>query len=227
MSCEVCIAGGEMCCGKMQPCFLGEDTCASILGETTLGVVAFAGALKSCTGHRACKAGIRTMTLGPGIMLRRSAMCCKRESCQKQLAKLPPVNTTRNGFTCPACYAKDSHSCEAEGSMDCTGTEDHCVHITGILESVEVAANERFAARGCAVPSVCEHSKGMAVFAGVYTYTLSTVRECYAAPSAKNAACLHHQHSWLGTLFLCTLLLPVSSFCVPPSLSSWLIKCFT
>nr|XP_034973503.1 phospholipase A2 inhibitor and Ly6/PLAUR domain-containing protein-like [Zootoca vivipara] len=194
----------------MQPCFLGEDTCASILGETTLGIVAFAGALKSCTGHRAC---IWTMSIGPGI-------------------RLPPVNTTRNGFTCPACYAKDSHSCEAEGSMDCTGAEDHCVHITGILESLDDnysvdAVNERLAARGCALPSVCEHSKGMTVFAGVYIYTLSTVRECYAAPSVKNAACLHLQQSWLEALFLCTLLLPVSFFCIPPNLPSWLIKCFT
>ncbi|XP_053255611.1 phospholipase A2 inhibitor and Ly6/PLAUR domain-containing protein-like [Podarcis raffonei] len=81
------LRGSTCTIGDKVFCHGQEVYCIYLSGYAAAGVVAFTGSLKSCTGHRACKAGIRTMTVGPGIMLRRSAVCCKRESCQKQLAK--------------------------------------------------------------------------------------------------------------------------------------------
>ncbi|XP_062996727.1 phospholipase A2 inhibitor and Ly6/PLAUR domain-containing protein-like [Elgaria multicarinata webbii] len=236
LSCEDCISPGETCHGNIRPCFLGEDTCGSFLGETTLGPVGFMGALKACTGHRACRAGIRTMTLGPGITLRRKALCCKSESCQGESAKcmyltnlfetgppgciesciyqgIPPVNTSLNGFSCPACYAQHSHGCEAEKVMACTGSENYCVYIIGMLDLLQniTAVSSRFTARGCSTQSVCEHSKEMSVFSGPFTYTVSRVKECYPAPPSTNSACLHHR-SWGGLFSQPTIALMSSYF---------------
>ncbi|XP_053122784.1 phospholipase A2 inhibitor and Ly6/PLAUR domain-containing protein-like [Hemicordylus capensis] len=194
LSCEDCIAPGATCQGEKRLCFLGEDTCGSFLGETNFGMVGSRGTLKTCTEYQACRAGIRTMTVGAGIILRRSALCCKTENCQGESAKLPPINTIQNGFQCPVCFAQDSVSCKAERTVNCTGSENHCVYITGTLESLVniTATSSRFAARGCATQSVCEQSGEMSVFSGTATYTLSTIEECRPAHIIRNSAHLHH-----------------------------------
>nr|XP_020668440.1 phospholipase A2 inhibitor and Ly6/PLAUR domain-containing protein-like [Pogona vitticeps] len=198
----------------MKQCFLGEDTCGTIVGEAILDSVRFNGTLKTCTEYSACKAGIQSITFGPGMKLQRNALCCQKESWQEELEKSFPVNNaTRNGFQCPACYMQESDSCEVQKTVDCVGSEDHCIYFTCVLNSLENGATTgtTFVARGCATQSVCNHSLGLAVFSGDVTYTLSTIKECQPAHDARNSACLH-DHSWRYLLFLHTTCFLMSSF---------------
>nr|XP_056703690.1 phospholipase A2 inhibitor and Ly6/PLAUR domain-containing protein-like [Euleptes europaea] len=213
--CEVCSMPGEACDGKMEPCFLGEDTCGTILGKTNLGTEQSSGIFKTCTEYTACKTGIRTMTLGPQITLRRGALCCRGESCRNESVILPPENTTRNGFSCPICYVQDSHSCVAERTLGCTGSENHCVYVTGTLDSLQgITANTTtFAAKGCATRSICEPKHGVSVYSGVLSYTITTIQACHPAPITTNSAYVRHI-SWTKPISLFLVAISVtSSFC--------------
>ncbi|KAL8219573.1 UNVERIFIED_CONTAM: hypothetical protein K2H54_027484 [Gekko kuhli] len=84
LACEDCSMPGNSCDIKMRPCFLGEDTCGTILGETNLGEERSSGILKTCTEYTACNAGIMTMTFSPAMTLRRRALCCREESCRNE-----------------------------------------------------------------------------------------------------------------------------------------------
>ncbi|XP_054854702.1 phospholipase A2 inhibitor and Ly6/PLAUR domain-containing protein-like [Eublepharis macularius] len=212
LACEDCSRPGQVCDGEMRPCFLGEDTCGSILGETNLGTEASLGILKSCTEYRACKAGVRTMTVGAQVTLRRSALCCQGESCRNESVILPQENTVLNGFSCPACYVKDSDSCVAESMLVCTGSENHCIYVTGTLEKLQgiTATSTTFAAKGCATKSACESRQGMSAYSGGYSYTISTIKECYPAPISTNSA-YAHDDSWMEPVSLDLITISVMS----------------
>ncbi|XP_060113711.1 phospholipase A2 inhibitor and Ly6/PLAUR domain-containing protein-like [Heteronotia binoei] len=212
LACEDCSMPGNSCDGMMKPCFLGEDTCGTILGETNLGVEGSSGTLKTCTEYKACRAGVMTMTFSPPITLRRGALCLQEESPRNESLILPPKNTTQNGFSCPVCYRQGSESCTTEGTQGCTGSENHCVYVTGMLDSLEdiTAATTTFAAKGCATKSVCEPRRGVSVYSGVFSYTIAKIKECRQAPLTKNSANVHHI-SWTKPISLFLLAISIAS----------------
>ncbi|XP_063996038.1 phospholipase A2 inhibitor gamma subunit B-like isoform X2 [Pogoniulus pusillus] len=134
LQCEICHGIGRSCSGPMKTCSGdGEDTCATILHEVTIGGMVIPSSIKSCLSSNMCQIGPITMNYGK-VKARSHLACCTGDDCQTVSISLPPEDNVPNGYQCPACYSVDSFQCGNE-VVNCTGFETQCVDLAGLMNS--------------------------------------------------------------------------------------------
>uniref|UniRef100_K7FL54 UPAR/Ly6 domain-containing protein n=1 Tax=Pelodiscus sinensis TaxID=13735 RepID=K7FL54_PELSI len=155
VSCEVCQNKGDSCTGPVQVCSKELDSCGimkteSILGEKSLSFE------KACVSSSLCNLGPLYMKFGNGISISRNVACCVGEACKTATVSVPPANTTLNGRRCPACFSMFSHHCNEE-IIDCTGSQTHCLHVSGTVKRGETAM--KIKVKGCTTESSCTNKE--------------------------------------------------------------------
>ncbi|XP_050786884.1 phospholipase A2 inhibitor and Ly6/PLAUR domain-containing protein-like [Gopherus flavomarginatus] len=200
----------EFCMDQETTCTTPKDICSSRLEESTMAIRTDGPYMLAPVLHHIAKSfetwrlvsfeplrrmpcsslivpGTVTVTVGSSLILRSAVQCCQQDRCNSDSPTLSPVNTTRNGLQRPVCDVRDSVQCESKETMPCTGAEDHCVSMAGMLRTNEGYLPETpLTVQGCATKSACALKNGFPVFAGLFTYTVSTVDTC--APAQNSAS---------------------------------------
>ncbi|KAE8594348.1 hypothetical protein XENTR_v10019598 [Xenopus tropicalis] len=159
LECEVCSSSsGRTCSGHFEICKDPQSRCMVTLTETSLGDVKSAVLKKACGSSYNCSHSVSLRTNGYGVRV--SSICCDTDYCNKGTIPLVAPNATQNELSCPSCFAKDSESCNAQATVNCTGNEYHCVRF-----SVSKERGSTIRVAGCASDSVIQ-SQGKAAFRG-------------------------------------------------------------
>ncbi|OCT73607.1 phospholipase A2 inhibitor and Ly6/PLAUR domain-containing protein [Xenopus laevis] len=159
LECEVCSSStGNTCSGHFEICKDPESRCMVTLTETSLGQVKSAVLTKACGSFYNCTHLVSLRA--NGYRVRVSSSCCATDYCNKGTVPLVAPNVTLNELSCPSCFAKDSESCDAHTTVNCTGNEYHCVRF-----SVSKQRGSTIKVAGCASDSVIQ-SHGKAAFRG-------------------------------------------------------------
>uniref|UniRef100_A0ACB8FSG9 Uncharacterized protein n=1 Tax=Sphaerodactylus townsendi TaxID=933632 RepID=A0ACB8FSG9_9SAUR len=151
--CEVCGGPGNTCDGSLGFCSLGEDKCGITLIEGT-GDLEVRSVVKTCIRSNLCDDPFTSVDLGKAGKTWTFLTCCMGDECRRITPTPPPLNTTPNGKTCPACYAVDSLECEEE-IIPCTGDQFYCLEKSG-----SISLGERSMAttiKGCANNAYCNN----------------------------------------------------------------------
>ncbi|XP_074836904.1 phospholipase A2 inhibitor gamma subunit B-like [Carettochelys insculpta] len=154
LSCEVCFGVHSICTGDLHVCSEQMDSCGIIISETVIGELKTPNIIKACVSSRQCNLEPLFITLGNGISVSTNIACCEGKSCENPSVKVPLANTTLNSWRCPACYSVFSHHCKEE-VIDCMGTQNQCLHISGTMKSGESTVHTTM--KGCATESACAH----------------------------------------------------------------------
>ncbi|XP_077113424.1 phospholipase A2 inhibitor and Ly6/PLAUR domain-containing protein-like [Ranitomeya variabilis] len=80
--------------------------------------------------------------------------CCASDDCNRCKMKIPPYNSTLNGFICPVCYSYNSYDCMHKGYIECRGNELECIDFAATLHK-EGYPNFKFALMGCITQGGC------------------------------------------------------------------------
>ncbi|XP_062456240.1 phospholipase A2 inhibitor and Ly6/PLAUR domain-containing protein [Rhea pennata] len=151
LQCEICHSIGKTCSGPLKTCTGGENTCGTIVHETTIGGMVIYSSIKACLMSSACHLDAVTMNYGK-VKGRTGLACCVGDACQTTSVSVPSVDNVPNGLQCPACYSVDSFQCGNE-TVNCTGSETQCIDIAGLLNSGGLSM--KVAMKGCTTISEC------------------------------------------------------------------------
>ncbi|CAI5781070.1 A2 inhibitor and Ly6 PLAUR domain-containing [Podarcis lilfordi] len=179
--CETCISPGEGCIGLAHPCRMNEDTCLTIVGMNSLGGDDTTETLKTCIAAEDCYSGSISVTTNAGLHLQSISSCCQDDLCNRWELTLPPTNLTSNGLQCPACSVFGSSHCKATEMLNCTGTDNRCIMVSGTLNAGGLPST--FTARGCSTETACSLPLGTALYSAGVIFNLDKV-SCSPAPKA-------------------------------------------
>ncbi|XP_034648905.1 phospholipase A2 inhibitor and Ly6/PLAUR domain-containing protein-like [Trachemys scripta elegans] len=157
LQCEVCSEFGRNCRGSMETCSSGEDSCAITMFETLIVGFDIQKVTKSCMASSECRASPVVSRFGKGMAIRKSITCCVGDACNTASVTMPPASTIPNGRRCPACSSVFSFPC-SEATLDCTGSETHCIAVTGSITMVLFPV--QITMKGCTTQSACNLLKG-------------------------------------------------------------------
>ncbi|KFV87582.1 Phospholipase A2 inhibitor subunit gamma B, partial [Struthio camelus australis] len=151
LQCEVCHSIAKSFSCPLKNCSGDEDSCGTILHETTIGGMTISSFIKTCLMSSVCHLGSVTMNYGK-VKGRAGWACCVGDACRTASVSMPPVDNVPNGLQCPACYSIDSFQCGNE-TINCTGSETQCIDLAGLInpggQSMKVAM------KGCTTISEC------------------------------------------------------------------------
>ncbi|KAM9114331.1 phospholipase A2 inhibitor and Ly6/PLAUR domain-containing protein-like [Pangshura tecta] len=165
LQCEVCSGTGTSCVGDLDTCQNTEDSCGITLTEDTMAGAKTQTVLKGCLSSSQCKAGAISVNLGTAKARRMSIACCQTDDCTPGPVKVPPANTTLNGWRCQGCYSPSSEQCREE-TIQCTGAETQCLDVAGPLKSG--GSTSKIIMKGCVTKSVCAQvNAGSGTFLGI------------------------------------------------------------
>ncbi|XP_062996731.1 phospholipase A2 inhibitor and Ly6/PLAUR domain-containing protein-like [Elgaria multicarinata webbii] len=173
LTCETCISPGEGCSGLSHPCGANENTCLTIVGMNSLGGGDTVETLKTCIAAADCYAGSISITTNGGIHLQSVSSCCQDDNCNRWELNLPPMNLTSNGLQCPVCFAFGSDHCEGTETLSCTGVDNHCITVSGMLNAGGLPS--LFTARGCSTETACSLPLGMGLYSAGVLFKLNQV----------------------------------------------------
>ncbi|XP_075763813.1 phospholipase A2 inhibitor gamma subunit B-like isoform X3 [Pelodiscus sinensis] len=174
ISCEVCVGVHKECTGPEQVCSKELDSCGIIKAESVVGNIKTPMFTKACVSSSQCNLAPLYITFGNGISISSNVACCVGEACKTATVSVPPANTTLNGRRCPACYSAFSHDCNEE-IIDCTGTQTHCLHLSGTAKSGQTTVKTTM--KGCASESACINMQQLkGTFGGIDAHF--TTAEC-------------------------------------------------
>ncbi|XP_065279229.1 phospholipase A2 inhibitor and Ly6/PLAUR domain-containing protein-like [Emys orbicularis] len=159
LQCEVCNDFGRNCRGSMKTCSSGEDSCGILLLETQIVGFDIQKVTKSCMASSECRASPVVTRFGEGMAIRKSTTCCVGDACSTASVTMPPANTIPNGRHCPACSSVFNLPC-SEATLDCTGSETHCIAVTGSITMGAGSYPIQTTMKGCATESTCNLLKG-------------------------------------------------------------------
>ncbi|XP_067317428.1 phospholipase A2 inhibitor and Ly6/PLAUR domain-containing protein-like isoform X1 [Anolis sagrei] len=148
LECETCTSSSSICTGRMKTCSYDEDTCFTLLSETSgVGVKTYVIA-KGCSNSQFCKREPNVLNFGQRRFQRDAVSCCVGNECAGVYPRLKPINTTTNGKKCPACLSVTGR-CPSE-VVQCTGFDDYCFHmVTPAIKGTVVTT------KGCTTSSTC------------------------------------------------------------------------
>ncbi|XP_075763815.1 phospholipase A2 inhibitor gamma subunit B-like [Pelodiscus sinensis] len=174
VSCEVCVGVHKSCTGPVQVCSKELDSCGIIKAESVVGNIKTPMFTKACVSSSQCNLEPLYLSFGNGISISTNVACCVGEACKTATVSVPPANTTLNGRRCPACYSAFSHDCNEE-IIDCTGTQTHCLHLSGTAKSGQTTVKTTM--KGCASESACINMQQLkGTFGGIDAHF--TTAEC-------------------------------------------------
>ncbi|KAJ8343409.1 hypothetical protein SKAU_G00307380 [Synaphobranchus kaupii] len=139
LECKECILGTCLQ-PTTKPCPASQTKCTSATIELYLGPTQTKLSVKSCAAPAECVNG----SLNIGITRTSiNTQCCDSNFCNDQLPPALP-DTSPNGKKCFTCLGDD---CTL--TLECIGTEDHCVKSTVSAQGREVTV------KGCGSQTVC------------------------------------------------------------------------
>ncbi|KAL8219569.1 UNVERIFIED_CONTAM: hypothetical protein K2H54_027319 [Gekko kuhli] len=164
LTCEICGGTGNTCTGSLEFCPPGEDKCGIILLEGTRALQ-LRSIAKTCVRSNSCDQPFTSVNVGEAGEAWTHLTCCTGDECQEITPTLPPLDTTPNGKTCPACYAMDSLACEEE-IIKCTGDQFYCLEKSGSITLGE--RNVLFIMKGCANNAYCNNTQEHSFSDGIH-----------------------------------------------------------
>ncbi|KAL8219605.1 UNVERIFIED_CONTAM: hypothetical protein K2H54_028559, partial [Gekko kuhli] len=144
-------------CNPQGTCSVPDfGVCLTITQETNLGGPKTSGVFRSCEWNtQSCEQKVMTITGGKGLYWTSNTECCTTDNCNAGPISVPPVSLTPNGLKCPTCFAfRSASDCEADEMLTCTGTQDHCISISGFVNE-EGGLSSPFIAKGCSTATAC------------------------------------------------------------------------
>lgn len=151
--CEICGGFGNTCKGPLRFCPPSQDKCGITLLEGT-GALKVRSVAKTCVRSNTCDEPFTSINLGKAGEAWTQLTCCVGNECQGITPTFPPMNTTPNGKTCPACYALHTLECEEE-NIECTGDQFYCLEKSG---SITIGGtNVMTILKGCANNASCNN----------------------------------------------------------------------
>ncbi|KAF7242524.1 phospholipase A2 inhibitor and Ly6/PLAUR domain-containing protein [Varanus komodoensis] len=178
--CETCISPGEGCTGLSHPCGSDEDTCLSIVVMNSLGDGDATETIKTCIPGDDCYASPISITTDGGLHIRSVSSCCRDDNCNRRELNLPPTNQTSNGVQCPVCVGFGSDHCIGAEALGCTGVDDRCISVSGMLNTGGLPT--QFSARGCGTEAACFLPLGRSLYTAGVVFKLDQV---VCSPAAK------------------------------------------
>ncbi|XP_063168240.1 phospholipase A2 inhibitor and Ly6/PLAUR domain-containing protein-like [Candoia aspera] len=172
--CETCIGPGKDCTGLNRTCGRTADACLTFVGINSLGAEKMTETVKTCTAGRACQPEPVSVTINSDIHFWSTSSCCRDDLCNSKKLNVPPVNTTPNGLTCPACFNLGFDQCEVIESLSCTGEDNHCITSSGTLSTGGITPMI-FAARGCSSASACSLPLKTSIYTAGITFHLNKI----------------------------------------------------
>ncbi|XP_060113710.1 phospholipase A2 inhibitor and Ly6/PLAUR domain-containing protein-like [Heteronotia binoei] len=164
LTCEICGGIGNTCNGSLEFCPPGEDKCGIVLLEGT-GELQLRSIAKTCVPLNSCDEPFTSVSIGKAGGARTYLTCCTGDECRNITPTLPPLNTTANGKTCPACYSMNSLACEEE-IIKCTGDQFYCLKKSG---SITLGGRKvPVIIKGCANNAYCNNIQEHPFFDGIH-----------------------------------------------------------
>ncbi|XP_053308220.1 phospholipase A2 inhibitor gamma subunit B-like [Spea bombifrons] len=140
---------GEGCSQTTSACPANTNTCVFTYSELRIANQVVPLTTKTCGNDNECNQ-ISRMTLAEDTSFLRSSTCCNSDNCTSPTPILPVLDTTPNGFSCPACYLINSTSCQSTGTIACRGDETRCIRM-----SINGGATFSLAFQGCSSANIC------------------------------------------------------------------------
>ncbi|XP_069597561.1 phospholipase A2 inhibitor and Ly6/PLAUR domain-containing protein-like [Ranitomeya imitator] len=156
LKCRECTTTSKgFCRGKLLECPSRSKSCIKALGLTVIGDDVYKSFLRGCNDDdHLCNRDF-VMNSGHGNKQTRIITeCCTSDDCNRCKAKIPPYNSTLNGFICPVCYSYNSYDCMHKGYIECRGNELECIDFAATLHK-EGYPDFKFALMGCITQGGC------------------------------------------------------------------------
>ncbi|XP_063291544.1 phospholipase A2 inhibitor and Ly6/PLAUR domain-containing protein-like [Pelobates fuscus] len=155
LKCQKCEnTSGDTCSGELENCDTSVDSCLTTLVVTIYGTNTTSHITKSCVSNTDLCYANYNMTFG-SVQLYSIAQCCKSDGCNKDNIKLPPLNQTENGVSCPSCLIVGGEKCVPKETIKCTGDQTKCFSYTGGVYSKGKFVDTDV--KGCTTEDVCTH----------------------------------------------------------------------
>ncbi|KAJ1132777.1 hypothetical protein NDU88_011078 [Pleurodeles waltl] len=131
LSCELCMnLNGTTCSGNQTVCEGNATRCDNTYLEFTYENETTSMAFKGCAVDQKCSNYFLSESIGD-FQFRMQKNYCENDNCNTRDLIVPPKNNTPNGVRCPICYAENATTCQANGTMECTGPETKCMDFAG------------------------------------------------------------------------------------------------
>ncbi|XP_030068838.1 phospholipase A2 inhibitor and Ly6/PLAUR domain-containing protein-like [Microcaecilia unicolor] len=168
LTCDHCMnIEGDSCSGISAECNEGE-TCVTKIESVTHGdKKGHLACFKGCGKYdpKICKKTMYSHSDGLNFVL--YTECCNEDNCNCGTVKVPPINTTENGFECPTCYHTGSSECISPKIMKCVGNEGQCFDFSGNMR-IPGGHYEEQVIKGCVSAGACDIGlqllKGLTIF---------------------------------------------------------------
>ncbi|XP_013931821.1 PREDICTED: phospholipase A2 inhibitor 25 kDa subunit-like [Thamnophis sirtalis] len=190
LKCEQCVALGTECEEdnvKVAECKEDKEFCSTVVVNSTLSKTLVSLIIKECSKRERCYEDIFSSTTVDDRFEIAKTKCCQTDVCNAEPLLLEKYEDFQpNGLQCPACFALDEDSCEANQPVACVGKEDQCLTIT-CTTVAEFFGNftQKSTYQGCATQATCFIPLGVSVAAsGLIQFNITTV-ECRNASSSE------------------------------------------
>ncbi|XP_078507239.1 phospholipase A2 inhibitor and Ly6/PLAUR domain-containing protein-like [Lissotriton helveticus] len=124
---NICVKSrNKLCFGGT---FCGTRCETSYLENYEKGLTASVNTMR-CALEEECGNFLLSLSIG-SFQLRLQKNYCDEDSCNAEDLTAPSRDRTPNGVRCPLCYAEGTSTCQAAGTMECTGLETKCMDFGG------------------------------------------------------------------------------------------------